>query len=480
MNRILNILLLLFVIMMLLSITALAAESIIQIGSAEAVPGESITIPVNITNSANLISLTACVEYDEDIMTLITIKDTCSLPGFVHGDKTTSPVVLTWENDCLTANQSVYGEIVELCFVVKNNALEGEYALSVHIPQDGALDSNGNDVRFYLVDGLLTITHKEEHVCAFDELQEENNRYHIKYCSCGEFMREKHNLEKIKTIPSTHTSEGEVQYRCTECDFEKIETIEILEGHTWSEYKKIDDLNHGYECECGKEIIFSHEWNNGEIIKNATETTEGEISYTCKECGAKITKSIPALGIKTFTLFGTVTSYGEDTTTVTNMQLYSGSGTTMDIAPTYTINVLGSEKKTYSFDDVLPGIYTLRVSKNGHITKDYIVTVDNEDVKLNVEITLKADAKVTMTAEITHFSPNCTNISIKASTSSGFFGQFFVASYDEQGRMLDVKAYRAAKEVLAELDNGGDSVKVFWVDNEESFKPVCPFVSISV
>ena len=94
MKRVLNISLLLVSLIFLLSVPAFAAGSNIQIGSAEAMPGESVTIPVSITNSAKLVSLTAYVEYDEDIMTLTTVKDLDTLSGAVHGDKTTSPIVL--------------------------------------------------------------------------------------------------------------------------------------------------------------------------------------------------------------------------------------------------------------------------------------------------------------------------------------------------------------------------------------------------
>ena len=362
---------------------------------------------------------------------------------------------------------------------MKNTAPDGEYPLFISIPNDGALDCNGNSVQLSTTGGILTVVHEVEHVCSFGEWEEENGRYHIRYCSCGEYEREKHNLDEHEVIPATHTSEGEVQYTCTVCDFEETETTDVLEGHTWSEYKRIDDVYHGYECECGKEIVFPHEWDSGEIIEEATATTEGKIVYTCIECGSKIVKSIPVVGAETFTLSGTVTSYGDDETTVTTLHLYAGSGTEIDVAPSYTCTVSGNGEKPYSFSDISSGTYTLRVSKAGHITKDYVITIDDEEVELDVEITLKETASVTMAAEVTQFSSDSASVNIQATSSSDFFGQFFVASYDEDGKMLDVKVYPAAEEVLAQVDKVGSSVKVFWVDNQTSFTPVCATVPLS-
>lgn len=51
--------------------------------------------------------------------------------------------------------------------------------------------------------------------------------------------------------------------------------------------------------------------------------------------------------------------------------------------------VYGDE--TYTFPDLTPGTYTLRVSKNMHCTRDYTVTVSDGDVTQNVEIWLYGD-----------------------------------------------------------------------------------------
>ena len=52
--------------------------------------------------------------------------------------------------------------------------------------------------------------------------------------------------------------------------------------------------------------------------------------------------------------------------------------------------VFGNSSK-YSFDSVEPGVYTLTVSKDDHITREYTVTVTDADVKQDVKICPKGD-----------------------------------------------------------------------------------------
>ena len=250
--------------------------------------------------------------------------------------------------------------------------------------------------------------------------------------------------------------------------------------HKWADWKSLSSYKHKRACSiCGEYEVAPHNWDDGKIALEPTSNENGVRTYTCKVCSAQKNEIIPALEVEKYTLSGTVTSYGDDETTVTTLHLYAGSGTEIDVAPSYTCTVSGNGEKPYSFNDISSGTYTLRVSKAGHITKDYVITIDDEDVELDVEITLKETANVTMAAEVTQFSSDSASVNIQATSSSDFFGQFFVASYDEDGKMLDVKVYPAAEEVLAQVDKVGSSVKVFWVDNQTSFTPVCPTVPLS-
>ena len=74
-------------------------------------------------------------------------------------------------------------------------------------------------------------------------------------------------------------------------------------GHTHSYDKMNSDENeHWKECGCGaKTEIEAHNWDNGVITKEATETEEGIKLYTCAVCGktkeAKMDKLVPSTGL---------------------------------------------------------------------------------------------------------------------------------------------------------------------------------------
>ena len=56
------------------------------------------------------------------------------------------------------------------------------------------------------------------------------------------------------------------------------------------------DDAHWHECSCGlKETLELHNWNEGEETKPATESEEGEMLYTCGDCGKTKTEKIAKL-----------------------------------------------------------------------------------------------------------------------------------------------------------------------------------------
>ena len=85
------------------------------------------------------------------------------------------------------------------------------------------------------------------------------------------------------------------------------------------------------------------------------------------------------------TLSGTVTGFGEDGDT-TMVELIPKGETK---AAHFTMLIGRSAR--YSFVDVKPGTYTLRVSKDDHVTREYTVTVGGYSVTQDAKIHLKGD-----------------------------------------------------------------------------------------
>ena len=63
--------------------------------------------------------------------------------------------------------------------------------------------------------------------------------------------------------------------------------------HTYSEWEKYDETQHKRTCSCGIAEYAYHTWDDGEVTEEPTQSTSGEITYTCTACGATKTETIP-------------------------------------------------------------------------------------------------------------------------------------------------------------------------------------------
>ena len=104
----------------------------------------------------------------------------------------------------------------------------------------------------------------------------------------------------VVTEEATETTIGVKIYTCTACNRTKTETIPMLEHtHSFGDAWESDAENHWKECtsdSCDeKDELGEHTWNNGVVIKEATETTTGVKTYTCTVCSRTKTEIIPIL-----------------------------------------------------------------------------------------------------------------------------------------------------------------------------------------
>ncbi len=86
----------------------------------------------------------------------------------------------------------------------------------------------------------------------------------------------------------TCTTEGTVRYTCSKCGATKVE---VIPPHTFSEKWKSDDTYHWHEATCEHTDQISgkaeHVW--GSYVNNGNKTA----TFTCKDCGKKITIDLP-------------------------------------------------------------------------------------------------------------------------------------------------------------------------------------------
>lgn len=212
------------------------------------------------------------------------------------------------------------------------------------------------------------------------------------------------------------------------------------------------------------ELHAEHIWNDGEQTSAPTCTQTGEVTYTCDVCGDTKAEPVDAVGhsmtktdakapsctedgnVEYYTcavcqknfadiegkteltsvidaakghrmdsgvctvcgwadpeytlLRGTVESFGSDTQAVT-VQLYGADVQT----PVYTTVVTGNNTE-YTVRGIVPGSYTMTVSKENHVTRTYTVTVisgvNTQDVKICLIGDVNGDGQVNVgdTAQI--------------------------------------------------------------------------------
>lgn len=126
-------------------------------------------------------------------------------------------------------------------------------------------------------------------------------------CVCGltrtmESPAKGHTEETIPAVPAICTTAGKTEgKKCSVCG-EVLEAQQEVPatGHTspdfWS-YGAIADKHYKKCLTCGEMIeTADHNWNNGEITTPATCAAAGVKTYTCSDCSATKTETVPATG----------------------------------------------------------------------------------------------------------------------------------------------------------------------------------------
>jgi len=125
---------------------------------------------------------------------------------------------------------------------------------------------------------------------------------HKKTCEiCSGSRISSHNWDNgIETVPATVLQDGVRTYTCPDCSATKTEVIpKIVCDHSWGKWIADDDITHTHTCinenGCTAYQKQAHEWNEGVVTTEATETSEGVKTFTCLVCSYEKTETIPIL-----------------------------------------------------------------------------------------------------------------------------------------------------------------------------------------
>ena len=148
-----SLLLIVSVLTALFPMTAFAAEPRISVRSAEAAPGDTLTVSVNITGNTGFSYLKLRYTYDQTKLTFVkAVNGTVCTDAFVPGERKTPGVgLLSWDAG---ADVRSDGTLAELTFTVKGNAA-GTAAVTLTVVD--FINYDENSVPVSVANGSVTI-----------------------------------------------------------------------------------------------------------------------------------------------------------------------------------------------------------------------------------------------------------------------------------------------------------------------------------
>ena len=201
----------------------------ISIANISAHAGDTITIPITISDNPGFSYLKLAYSYNHEALSLVKVEN-----GNVSTDSfTETSSALSWDSSEDTMNN---GTLCVLTFAINEEA-KGEYAIELRVVN--CYNNNEENVSFTIQNGNITVT-QSEHIHSWD-----NGRV-TKNATCAE--------------------EGITTYTCTICGNTRNETIAKLTTHSFSEWI---------------------------IDTPATITAEGSAHRVCSVCHLKETKVLP-------------------------------------------------------------------------------------------------------------------------------------------------------------------------------------------
>ena len=138
-----------------------SADAKIAVSSVTAEPGDIVDVDITFKDNPGIMGATLTVSYDEEALTLISVKDGGILGTQSHKPELKSPYTLAWSDDTATVNNTTNGVAATLTFKLSESAVRGQsYPISVSYDYDNydIYDVNLNCVRFTLENGAVNIT----------------------------------------------------------------------------------------------------------------------------------------------------------------------------------------------------------------------------------------------------------------------------------------------------------------------------------
>ncbi|MCL2672634.1 MAG: InlB B-repeat-containing protein [Clostridiales bacterium] len=126
------------------------------VNSATTFAGGTVTIGISLVNNPGIISLRNTVNFDENVLELLSVTDKGLFAGFTPPSATkTSPYTLRWADSFATVNNMANGEFVTVTFKVKSGTPNGSYPVTINHVEARNID--GTELGVANATGYITV-----------------------------------------------------------------------------------------------------------------------------------------------------------------------------------------------------------------------------------------------------------------------------------------------------------------------------------
>ena len=132
---------------------------ILGVADVSATPGDTVTIPVTISDNTGFAGFTLCIDYNESVMTLTNISKGNLLNNSESGafTKNVSGKTINWVD---SANIMGDGELMKLTFTIDGNAAPGSYNVELSLKNGNSnnfVDENSRAIHVEFENGIVTV-----------------------------------------------------------------------------------------------------------------------------------------------------------------------------------------------------------------------------------------------------------------------------------------------------------------------------------
>ena len=134
------------------------AQGEIKLGTAYAVSGNTVEVPIIVNSNPGMASLKLTIGYDTNALSLTGISDIGDFDKNVFQRKSQSASnILLWQTANVATNISATGTLAVLQFTVNQEAASGSYAITVTADEGDTITATGESITFNCTNGEISV-----------------------------------------------------------------------------------------------------------------------------------------------------------------------------------------------------------------------------------------------------------------------------------------------------------------------------------